>query len=119
MRQVINIPAPNAALPMPFTVPNYFSAEDLSESGPLSTVYCSGRWMDLEKLAAELNWQRGPFPNTVQAALYGAILVHEIRPGTLHASPCWGEMYFPNEKRDPLVFKTYECAMAFILARYW
>jgi hypothetical protein len=75
-------------------------------------------------LLESLAWEKSDrFRGCVATTLYGNYLVHELRPCSLHASPCWGELFWTNEemaeKEDPVVFWSFEQFAAFVLARWW
>ena len=79
---------------------------------------------ELEQLMASLEWAKSDkFRWCVATTLYGNYLVHELKPASLHASPCWGELFWGTEemreKEDPVVFWSFECFAAFVLARWW
>lgn len=56
--------------------------------------------------------------DTIQSPVYSANLVHELSPATLHAWPCWGELFFGTNE-DPVQFDTMECFVAYTAARWW
>lgn len=73
----------------------------------------------LEKLMKQLQWKYCT-GNTIEAELYGCIVIHELSPGILRAQPCWGELFFDKEsKKKPVQFDSLECFVAFVLATWW
>jgi hypothetical protein len=71
----------------------------------------------LERLMKELVWHYRTV-NTIEAELYSFKIVHELKPGVLHASPFWGEIFF-SDGEEPETFDSLECFGAYVLARWW
>ena len=72
----------------------------------------------VEKIMKGLKWEYRT-GETIQADIYGCRIVHELRPGVLHATPFWGEIFFTEVEKEPVQVDSLECFVAFILARYW
>lgn len=86
--------------------------------------YLRTRTSDMLSLHGEINavaTSEGQMPGTLRIALYpGLVLVQDLTGCSLHATPCWGDVYVGNDNGgDPYMPKTYQCVLAFVLARYW
>jgi hypothetical protein len=105
-------------------MPTPVNAFDLAHDLEMARDYLKGRNEDLRKLMETLPswtpWHCGPFAIMIQ--LYGQTIVHELKPGTLHASPCWGELFWDEQhalENDPVPFWHFENFAAFMLAKFW
>lgn len=98
------------------------SADDLIDNPELAKLYLEKRRLDLETFMKSLRWkQRNAY--TVSAIVYGNEIVHELRPCQLHAFPIWGELFWLKAgepgKEDPVIFYTFDCFAAYVLAKWW
>ena len=100
-----------------------YNAFDYLEDDHLAGEYLRTRTSDMLSLHDEINAVAvaGQVPGTLRIELYpGLVLVQDLTGRTLHATPCWGDVYVGNDNGgDPYMPKTYQCVLAFVLARYW
>jgi hypothetical protein len=97
-------------------------AMDLVQDLEVARTYLKSRRYDLEKFMMSLPaWERWNYYG-VSIKLYGQTIVHELKPGTLHATPCWGELFWDQQhasENDPVMFAHFENFAAFMLKRFW
>ncbi|MCP3024971.1 hypothetical protein [Cupriavidus basilensis] len=96
----------------------FLSAPDLLANPELASLYVEKRRIDADLLMHSLKWQsRGA--HLVVANMYGYEIHHELKPCTLHASPVWGELFPPPSwDMEPVVFETFDCFVAYVLATW-
>lgn len=95
------------------------AAEAYLDNPQAASVYCAARLWDSENLMRELRWHNGRRPGTVSAQIYDLEIVHELAPATLHATACWGELYFTKQDQDPIMVRSFHCFLAYVLKKYW
>lgn len=101
----------------------FVSAAELALDLEMARQYVARRQDAAENFLRGLEWSsRDGF--TVKATIWIGTdwheIVHELRPSSLHASACWGELFWnPKSKmadRDPVMFPAFENFVAFCLA---
>ena len=99
------------------------NAFDYLDDHHLACEYLRSRTSDMLSLHDELNTlaRLGLVPGTLRIEPYpGLVLVQDLTGCSLHATPCWGDVYVGNDNGgEPYMPKTYQCVLAFVLARYW
>lgn len=98
-------------------------ASDFLDNEELAKEYVRKRFVEAEQMMARMQrWEVSHLGKAVKTVAYGAVIVHELFPGTLHATPCWGEIFFAEKENEPAtteVFWTWAQFVAYMLARYW
>jgi len=83
--------------------------------------YVAQRETEAMQFFRSLKWENCPkFAFSVQTDIYGVRIVHEMQERRLHATPIWGEMFFPKQpEREPIMFYSFDQFVAYMLAKYW
>lgn len=104
----------------------FTSADDFCRDHPAAVKYLErrpenyqdGKGSIVKQFMETLKWEYRT-EKTISAKVFDNVLVHELSPATLHPFPIWGELFYGDANKDPELFDSLECFVAFCVARWW
>lgn len=110
---------PSAKLLQPFR-----SADDYVDDAVLAREYVDSRVEDARKFTKSLVWgnQDIRWPHCIYADVYGYRVIHDLSGRVLNTTePRWGEMVKIEglEVEEVERFETFDCFVAYMLAKFW
>lgn len=96
--------------------PVSFPLEVMLQDPEKAKAYVEDRAGDATKFRASLQWKQGAFVN--EAPLYFAGHIFQYLENHGDAKRIWG-VYRPNKGGGSVEFKTEECFVAWVLAKFW
>lgn len=98
------------------------SADDYLWNHELAFEYVGVRDKDAHEFTSKLEWKTHPEGHSVYTDIYGVRIVHYFQQDTVENTG-WGELFKENPEYpgtyDTERFETFECFVAYILAKYW
>jgi hypothetical protein len=107
------------------TVPFGPSASDLACDAEQAKAYVERRHVDARQFVSSIVWQSATadmFEFTIYSDLRANVrIVHDLQGSVLAGDTCWGELFTTNPDKtiDTERFYTFECFVAYWLAKYW
>ncbi len=101
---------------------NQVNALSLANSPDLANVYLIGRQDEVNLLMTNLKWEAHD-AFSIKTKIRGVTVFHDLMPVKLRGVTIWGRLEAPDGFVDlqhgPMFFQTYDCFVAYILAKVW